>query len=68
MSFDSSTLNFLLITLVVVGVWGFILWSNTRAAHKQIIQVAQQQSSIRQDDEVRQLCRRQRAIELEIQL
>ena len=57
MSFDSSTLNFLLITLVVVGVWGLILWSNTRAAHKQIIQVARQQSAIRQDDEVRQLCR-----------
>ena len=57
MSFDSSTLNFLLITLVVVGVWGFILWSNTRTMHKQIIQVAHQQSAIRQDDEVRQLCR-----------
>lgn len=57
MSFDSSTLNFLLITLVVVGIWGFILWSNTRSMHRQIIQVAQQQSAIRQKDEVRQLCR-----------
>lgn len=57
MSFDSSTMNFLLITLVVVGVWGMILWSNTRAMHRQIIQVAKQQSAIRQDDEVRQLCR-----------
>ena len=57
MSFDSSTMNFLLITLVVVGVWGFILWSNTRAMHKQIIQVAHQQSAIRQNDEVRQFCR-----------
>lgn len=57
MSFDSSTMNFLLITLVVVGVWGFILWSNTRAMHKQILQVAQQQSTIRKNDDVRQLCR-----------
>ena len=57
MSFDSSTLNFLLITLIVVGIWGLILWSNTRAMHKQIIRVAQQQSTIRQNDEVRQLCR-----------
>jgi len=57
MEFDSSTLNFLLITLVVVGIWGIILWSNTRAAHKQIIRVAQQQTAIRQDDNVRQLCR-----------
>lgn len=57
MSFDSSTLNFLLITLIVVGIWGLILWSNTRSMHKQIIRVAQQQSAIRQNDEVRQLCR-----------
>lgn len=57
MSFDSSTMNFLLITLVVVGAWGFILWSNTRAMHRQILQVAQQQSTIRKNDDVRQLCR-----------
>ena len=57
MSFDSSTLNFLLITLIVVGIWGLILWSNTRSMHKQLIRVAQQQSAIRQNDEVRQLCR-----------
>jgi len=57
MSFDSSTLNFLLITLIVVGIWGFILWSNTRSMHKQILRVAHQQSAIRQDDTVRQLCR-----------
>ena len=57
MAFDSSTLNFLLITLAVVSVWGLILWSGGRATRRQIIQVAQQQSAIRQNDEVRQLCR-----------
>ena len=57
MSFDSSTFNFLLITLLIVGVWGIILWSNGRTMRQQIHRVAQQQSYIRHDDAVRQLCR-----------
>lgn len=57
MSFDSSTLNVFLVILLFVGIWVFVLWSNTRTMRKQILQVAQQQSVIRHDDEVRLLCR-----------
>ena len=57
MSFDSSTFNVFIVILLFVGIWVFILWSNARTMHKQILQVAQQQSVIRHDDEVRLLCR-----------
>jgi len=57
MSFDSSTFNVFLVILLFVGAWVFVLWSNARTMHKQIHQVAQQQSVIRHDDEVRLLCR-----------
>jgi Ca2+/H+ antiporter len=55
--FDSTTLNVFLIILLIVGVWVFILWTNTRTMHKHIQQVAQQQSVIRHDDAARSLCR-----------
>ena len=57
MSFDSSTFNVFLVILLFVCIWVFILWSNARTMHKQIHQVAQQQSVIRHDDAVRLLCR-----------
>lgn len=57
MAFDSSTLNFTLVILLFVFIWVFVLWSNARTMHKQILQVAQQQSVIRHDDAVRSLCR-----------
>ena len=57
MMIDSSTLNVFLVILLIVGIWVFILWTNTRTMHKQIHQVAQQQSVIRHDDAVRLLCR-----------
>jgi len=52
-----STLNVILILLLIVGIWVLILWSNTRRMHQQIQQVAQQQSVIRQNDAARSLCR-----------
>ena len=57
MLFDSSTLNILLVALLVVGVWVYFLWSNARTTNKIIQQVAQQQSVIRHDDAVRLFCR-----------
>ena len=57
MLFDSSTLNVFLVILLFVFVWVAILWSNARSMHKQILQVAQQQSVIRHDDDVKLLCR-----------
>lgn len=55
--FDDATFNVFLIVLLIVGIWVFILWSNTRNMHKQIQHVAQQQSLIRHDDAARSLCR-----------
>ncbi|MBT8439866.1 MAG: hypothetical protein KJO91_09075, partial [Gammaproteobacteria bacterium] len=52
-----STLNVILILLLIVGIWVLILWSNTRRMHQQIQQVAQQQSVIRQNEAARSLCR-----------
>jgi len=57
MSFDSSTFNFFLVILLFVCIWVIVLWSSARTMHKQIHQVAQQQSVIRHDDAVRLLCR-----------
>ena len=55
--FDNSTINVFLILMLIVGVWVFILWSNARSMHRQILHVAQQQSLIRHNDDVRSLCR-----------
>ena len=52
-----STMNVILILVLIVGIWVLILWSNTRRMHRQIQQVAQQQSVIRHDDDVKTLCR-----------
>ena len=52
-----STVNVILVLVLIVGIWVFILWSNTRRMHQQIKQVAQQQSVIRHDDAVKTLCR-----------
>jgi hypothetical protein len=57
MMFDSSTVNAFLVILLMVCIWVFILWSNSRSMHKMIHRVAQQQSFIRQDEAVRSLCR-----------
>jgi len=57
MIFDSSTVNVFLVILLMVAVWLFILWSNSRSMHKMIHRVARQQSFIRQDEAVRSLCR-----------
>ena len=57
MTFDSTTLNVFLIILIGVFFWIFIIWQNTRRMHKQIHQVAQQQSLIRHNDSTREFCR-----------
>ncbi len=57
MLFDSSTLNIILVALLIVGIWVYFIWSNARTTNKIILRVAQQQSVIRHDDAVRLLCR-----------
>ena len=57
MMWDTGTVAILGFILLVVCVWILFLWHNTRRMHEQLKQVAQQQSLIRHDDSVRELCR-----------
>jgi hypothetical protein len=54
---DTGTLAILGFILLVVCMWVLFLWRNTRRMHEQLKLVAQQQSLIRHDDNVRDLCR-----------
>ena len=56
MLFESPTLT-LLIILLIVGLWLYFLWSNSRVTKVMIHRLAQQQSVIRQNDAVRSFCR-----------
>ena len=57
MMWDTGTVAILGFILSVVCVWILFLWHNTRRMHEQLKQVAQQQSLIRHDNSVRELCR-----------
>lgn len=57
MALDSTSLNVLLLILLGVFFWVFVIWQNTRKMHRQIHEVAHQQSVIRHDDRARELCR-----------
>jgi hypothetical protein len=57
MMWDTGTVAILGFILLVVCAWILFLWQNTRRMHEQLKQVAQQQSLIRHDDSVRDLCR-----------
>ena len=57
MMWDTGTLAIFSFILLVVCVWIFFLWLNTRRMHEQLKQVAQQQSLLRHDDSARDLCR-----------
>jgi hypothetical protein len=54
---DTGTLAILGFIFLVVCTWILFLWRNTRRMHEQLKHVAQQQSLIRHDDSVRDLCR-----------
>lgn len=54
---DTGTVAILGFILLVVCMWVLYLWRNTSRMHEQLKQVAQQQSLIRHDDSVRDLCR-----------
>jgi hypothetical protein len=57
MALDSTALNVLFILLLAIALWAFIIGQNARKMHKQIKQVAHQQSVIRNNDDARALCR-----------
>ncbi len=57
MLFDNPTINTILVILLFVCIWVYVLRLNTHATKTLVQQVARQQSNIRQNDEVRSLCR-----------
>lgn len=57
MPFDSLSLQLVIVALLAVIVWMYILRTNVRATNKIVHRLAQQQSVIRQNDEVRLFCR-----------
>ena len=54
---QNGALNVLIVIVIAVCFWVFILWKNSRRLHEDINTVAQQHSLIRNDDQVRSLCR-----------
>lgn len=53
---DQGLLGILFIILLGVCGWLFIIWQNTRRTHEQIRDVVQQQTMVRTDMNVRELC------------
>lgn len=57
MQFDATILGVLVILLIGVAGWLFIIGQNTRRTHEVVHNIAGQQSLIRADERVRNLCR-----------
>jgi type II secretory pathway component PulJ len=54
---DKGAINIVAVVMVVVCVWLYILWKNSRKMHDTINLIAQQQNLIRHDQQARALCR-----------
>lgn len=49
MVLDSTIIGVLIILLIVVSMWVFVIWSNSRQSHQQTHQVLRQQNLVRND-------------------
>ena len=54
---DKGVINIVIVVLVVVCIWIYILWKNSRKMNESIVLLAQQHNLVRNDDRVRTLCR-----------
>ena len=54
---DKGVINIVIVVLVVVCIWIYILWKNSRKMNESIVLLAQQHSLVRNDERVRTLCR-----------
>ena len=54
---DKGILNTVIVVLLVVCVWVYILWVNSRKMKNAIKQTSQQHNLVRHDDRARNLCR-----------
>jgi hypothetical protein len=57
MLLDAESIFIFAFIFLVVGLWIFFLWQNTRRMHQQLRQVAQQQTLLRHDESAQDLCR-----------
>ena len=54
---DNINIIIIIGILIVVCIWMFILWKNSRKMNDDIRMIAQQHSLVRHDERARQLCR-----------
>lgn len=52
-----GVINIVIVILVVVCIWIYILWKNSRKMNESIRQIAQQHNLVRNDQSARTLCR-----------
>jgi hypothetical protein len=54
---DNGVINIVIVILIVVCIWIYILWKNSRKMNESIVLIAQQHNLVRNDDRIRTLCR-----------
>jgi len=54
---DKGVINIVIVILIVVCIWIYILWKNSRKMNESIVLIAQQHNLVRNDKRVRTLCR-----------
>jgi len=54
---DKGVINIVIVVLIVVCIWIYILWKNSRKMNESIMLIAQQHNLVRNDDRARTLCR-----------
>ena len=54
---DNGVINIVIVILIVVCIWIYILWKNSRKMNDSIVLLAQQHNLVRNDERARTLCR-----------
>ena len=54
---DKGVINIFIVVLIVVCIWIYILWKNSRKMNESIVLIAQQHELARHDERARILCR-----------
>jgi len=54
---DKGVINIVIVVLIVVCIWIYILWKNSRKMNESIMLIAQQHELTRHDERARTLCR-----------
>ncbi len=54
---DNGVINIVIVILIVVCIWIYILWKNSRKMNESIVLLAQQHNLVRNDERARTLCR-----------